>query len=92
MNTKPTQTIESVKASDWFANYLREKCVNRSGSIRLAQAIGMERKQIYKYANGECSPKLDTVAKILAYYGDFYKLERAVTILGLAKEEEHGTQ
>jgi len=91
MNTKPTQTIESVRASGWFATYLREKCVDRSGSIRLAKAIGMERKQIYKYANGECSPKLDTVAKILAYYGDFEKLARAVSILGLAKEEEYGS-
>ena len=83
MNHFTTPTPESLKASDWFASYLREKCVDRNSTTRLADAIGMERKQIYKYASGGCSPKLDTVAKILAYYGDFEKAAKAIGGAGL---------
>ena len=83
MNHVTTPTLESVRASDWFESYLREKCVDRNATIRLADAIGMERKQIYKYASGGCSPKLDTVAKILAYYGDFEKVTQAIGGAGL---------
>lgn len=88
MNHVTTPTPESLRASDWFASYLREKSVDRNGTIRLAEAIGMERKQIYKYASGGCSPKLETMAKILAYYGDFDKIAKAVGGLDLIKEEK----
>ena len=83
MNHVTTPTPESLKASEWFASYLREKCVDKNATTRLADAIGMERKQIYKYASGGCSPKLDTVAKILAYYGDFEKVAQAIGGAGL---------
>ena len=83
MNHVTTPTPESLRASDWFAGYLREKCVDKNATARLADAIGMERKQIYKYASGGCSPKLDTVAKILAYYGDFEKAAKAIGGAGL---------
>ena len=83
MNHVTTPTPESLRASDWFASYLREKCVDKNATTRLADAIGMERKQIYKYASGGCSPKLDTVAKILAYYGDFAKVAQAIWGAGL---------
>lgn len=83
MNHVTTPTPESLMASDWFASYLREKCVDRNSTTRLAEAIGMERKQIYKYASGGCSPKLDTVAKILTYYGDFEKVAKAIGGAGL---------
>lgn len=83
MNHVTTPTPETLRASDWFASYLREKCVDRNSTARLAEAIGMERKQIYKYASGGCSPKLDTVAKILAYYGDFEKVAKGIGGAGL---------
>lgn len=83
MNHVTTPTPETLRASDWFASYLREKCVDKNATARLADAIGMERKQIYKYASGGCSPKLDTVAKILAYYGDFEKVVQAIGGAGL---------
>lgn len=83
MNHVTTPTPESLRASEWFASYLREKCVDKNSTARLADAIGMERKQIYKYASGGCSPKLDTVAKILAYYGDFEKAAKAIGGAGL---------
>ena len=83
MNHVTTPTPESLKASDWFASYLREKCVDKNSTTRLAEAIGMERKQIYKYASEGCSPKLDTVAKILAYFGDFEKVAKAIGGAGL---------
>ena len=83
MNHVTTPTPESLRASDWFASYLREKCVDKNSTARLADAIGMERKQIYKYASGGCSPKLNTVAKILAYYGDFEKVAKAIGGAGL---------
>lgn len=83
MNHVTTPTPETLRASDWFASYLREKCVDKNSTARLADAIGMERKQIYKYASGGCSPKLDTVAKILAYYGDFEKMAKAIGGAGL---------
>lgn len=88
MNHYTEPTKESMQASEWFQRYLLEKCINRSQSTRLAQAIGLERKQIYRYANGLSSPKLDTVAKILAYYGDFDKIAKAVGWLDLIKEEK----
>lgn len=83
MNHVTTPTPETLRASDWFASYLREKCVDKNATTRLADAIGMERKQIYKYASGGCSPKLDTVAKILAYFGDFEKAAKAIGGAGL---------
>lgn len=83
MNHVTTPTPETLRASDWFAGYLREKCVDKNSTGRLADAIGMDRKQIYKYASGGCSPKLDTVAKILAYYGDFEKVAQAIGGAGL---------
>lgn len=55
MNHVTTPTPESLRASDWFASYLREKCIDKNATTRLADAIGMERKQIYKYASGGCS-------------------------------------
>lgn len=88
MNHVTTPTPESLMASEWFQSYLLEKCLNRSQSTRLAQAIGLERKQIYRYANGLSSPKLEIVAKILAYYGDFDKIAKAVGGLDLIKEEK----
>lgn len=83
MNHVTTPTPETLRASDWFASYLREKCVDKNSTARLAEEIGMERKQIYKYASEGCSPKLDTVAKILAYYGDFEKVAQAIGGAGL---------
>lgn len=88
MNHAQEQTRESVEASYWFGNYLREKCLDRGQAAKLGKAIGLDRKQIYKYASGETSPKLDTVAKILAYYGDFSKISAAIGGAGLTKQEE----
>ena len=92
MNHAQTQTRESVAASYWFGNYLREKCLDKGQTAKLAKAIGLERKQIYKYASGATSPKLDTVAKILAYFGDFEKVSTAVGGAGLTRREEDGGQ
>ena len=92
MNHDTTPTKESRQADDWFQTYLLKKCVFNNQSCRLARAIGVERKTIYRYAYGQSSPKLETMAKILAYYGDFDKIAKAVGGLDLIKEEKHGTQ
>ena len=89
MNHYTEPTKESRQASEWFERYLLEKCVNRSQATRLAQAIGLERKQIARYANGLSSPKLEIVAKILAYYGDFDKIAQAIGGLEIIKEESN---
>lgn len=78
MNHTTTPTTGTAAASIWFAEYLQKKlgglkCGNpnaNESAVRLANAVGVERKSIYAYARGERSPKLDIVAKVLEYYGE----------------------
>ena len=71
MNKNITPSASSVAASLWFAEYLQKKLEEDPGSApKLARAIGMERKSIYDYALLRRSPKLEVVAKILAFYGE----------------------
>ncbi len=70
MNKLVPQDIHSINASAWFSAYLREKCVSQRETTKLAKAIGLERKSLMNYAQGRVSPKLDVVAKVLAYYGE----------------------
>ena len=71
MNRNITPSASSVMASLWFAEYLQKKLEEDPGSApKLARAIGMERKAIYSYALLRRSPKLEIVAKILAFYGE----------------------
>ena len=71
MNKTITPSASSVAASIWFAEYLQKKLEeNPRSAPELARAIGMERKSIYDFALLKRSPKLEVVAKILAYYGE----------------------
>ena len=71
MNKNVEPSASSIRASLWFAQYLQEKLEeNPRSAVKLADAIGMERKAIYDYALLKRSPKLEVVAKILAYYGE----------------------
>lgn len=70
MNRLVPQDIHSINASTWFSAYLREKCVSQRETIKLAKAVGLERKLLMNYALGRVSPKLDVVAKVMAYYGE----------------------
>lgn len=71
MNKVTTPSSASVMASVWFAEYLQKKLEEDPRSApKLAKAIGMERKSIYDFALLRRSPKLEIVAKILAYYGE----------------------
>ena len=71
MNKVTSPSSASVAASLWFAEYLQKKLEEDPGSApKLARAIGMERKAIYSYALLRRSPKLEIVAKILAFYGE----------------------
>ena len=70
MNRTTPQTINSVKAAEWFSEYLKEKCISKRETKKLAAAIGIERKSLIGYAQGRVSPKLDIVAKVMAYYGE----------------------
>ena len=64
-------SASSENANEWFASYLKEHVKNdRNKAFKLAKAIGMDRKAIYSYYNGERSPRLEVVTKILAYYGE----------------------
>lgn len=92
MNHKPKKTPSSYIAGLWFANYVKEKVIDAGQSEKLAKAIGMERKQIYKYASGEASPKLEVVANILAYFGDFDKVREAIGGTEFLKTEEGGAE
>lgn len=77
MNHSITPTTATAAASLWFAEYLQEKlgglrCGNHpdESAVKLAKAIGIERKSLYAYAHCERSPRLDIVAKVLEYYGE----------------------
>lgn len=71
MNKNVEPSTSSIRASLWFAEYLQKKLEEDPRSApKLARAIGMERKAIYDYALLRRSPKLEIVAKILAYYGE----------------------
>lgn len=75
MNRTVTPNYASITASTWFAEYLQRKVLTKRDACNLAKAIGMERKAIYAYAYLERTPKLEVVAKIMAYYGeDFIKI------------------
>jgi len=70
MNRTITPSYASITASAWFAEYLQSKVVNRRDFCRLAKAIGISRTSLHAYAYSYRSPKLEVVAKIMAYYGD----------------------
>lgn len=70
MNKLVPQDIHSINAAMWFSAYLREKCVSQRETVKLAKAVGLERKSLMNYALGRVSPKLDVVAKVMAYYGE----------------------
>jgi len=70
MNRNTEPTINSIVASEWFQRYLNNKLTKKGDDTKLAKALGMERKSIYAYKSGAISPKLEIVAKILAYYGE----------------------
>ena len=76
MNKTITPTTGTAAASIWFAEYLNKKLGNfKAGprpesAVKLANAVGVDRKTIYAYARLQRSPKLDVVAKILEYYGE----------------------
>lgn len=71
MNKNIEPTSATVNASLWFSNYLQSK-LNEKGQSgnKLGAAIGLNRKSIFEYIHLKRSPKLDTVAKIMAYYGE----------------------
>lgn len=71
MNKTITPTTATIAASVWFSNYLNDKLAETGLSAqKLASDIGIERKAIYAYLYQERSPKLDLVAKVLAYFGE----------------------
>jgi len=77
MNKNVTPSASSIAASVWFAEYLQKKLeTGKTGgpraesAVKLAQAVGLDRKTIYDYAHLRRSPKLEVVAKILAFYGE----------------------
>lgn len=77
MNKTILPSTGTTAASTWFAEYLQKKLgghqcgrPRNDNAVKLADAIGVERKSIYAYARGERSPKLDIVAKVLEYYGE----------------------
>ena len=48
----------------------RKSAYQNARQKKLAAAIGIERKSLIGYAQGRVSPKLDVVAKVMAYYGE----------------------
>lgn len=71
MNTRVPPTSSTIAVTEWVSSYLTRKLGDdKANAVRLAKAIGCERKAIYAYKNGERSPKLEVLAKILAYYGE----------------------
>jgi hypothetical protein len=71
MNKIIPQSKGSAIAAGWFSEYLLKKLGQDPHAItKLCKAIGMERKSIYDYTNGVRSPKLEVVARIMAFYGD----------------------
>ena len=70
MQKNITPNAASINASVYFAEWLQTKVMDKREAVKLAKAIGMERKAIYAYAYLERVPKLDVVAKIMHYYGE----------------------
>ena len=78
MNKNITPTTGTAAASIWFAEYLQAKLgglkcgphKENERTLALCKAVGIDRKTIYAYARLERSPKLEVVAKILAFYGE----------------------
>ena len=65
-------TVQTIAAADNFAEWLREKMTERHLSAeQVAHAIGYERKAILSYLNCKSSPKLNTIAALFAYFGEY---------------------
>lgn len=70
MNKRINPTRATRYASEWFAFWLKEQMrINGVTCPELAQAIGLERKAIMRYTNGQASPKLEVLAAIYNYFG-----------------------
>ena len=70
MNKRIEPTRATVYASEFFATWLRVSMQENGVSCaKLARAIGLERKAILSYLNGQTSPKLEAVAAIFNYFG-----------------------
>ena len=71
-NKSITPTVATVAAAYNFADWLREKMTEkRITCAQLAHAIGYERKTIMSYLAGKSSPRLDTLAAIFSYFGEY---------------------
>lgn len=71
-NKSITPTVATVSAAYNFADWLREKMTEkRITCAQLAHAIGYERKAIISYLAGKTSPRLDTLAAIFSYFGEY---------------------
>ena len=71
MNKVHTQTIATVRASDNFIEWVRNKLKETGTSeITLAEHCNVERKTIVAILCGKRSPKLDIVANIYNYFGE----------------------
>ena len=72
MNKSITPTVATVAAADNFADWLKTE-MKKSGvsCAQLAHAIGYERKAIISYLAGKTSPRLDTLAAIFSYFGEY---------------------
>ena len=66
------QTVATIAAADNFGEWLQERMKAEHVTCeRLAQAIGVERKAILNYIHGNTSPRLDTIAAIFSYFGEY---------------------
>lgn len=71
MNRVITPTVHTVNATKNFSTWLTEKMAEtKTSDATLAQYVGLERKSILKYRNGQSSPKLNVMAAIFAYFGE----------------------
>lgn len=69
-NKNIVQTIVTINAAENFAGWLKERMkVEGLTCEKLASAIGVERKTILHYLNGQSSPRLDTLAVLFDYFG-----------------------
>ena len=65
------QTNETVRASNYFSEWLRRKRNEKGLSqSELAFVLDMERKSLIAYEKGDRVPKLDVLAKMYAYFGE----------------------
>ena len=84
MNKVPTPNMASILATDEFIRIVKDELVKQNlTKAQIARVAHVQRKTVYAWLNGTNTPRLDSVAQILAALG-YQEIRLPLTI----REEE----